>query len=146
MTTESTDTAIGQYSEVAAEILNALASKGLKRQELSSKVFYEKLSHIAISPAEFAEVFYDTAQWLRDEGYIRFEQTSFGTEDEECLYGCVPTSLCLAVLDKRIESLGDRSGREVLRANNSGEITASMWVKAGSLFGGLLGGFTKSIS
>lgn len=147
MANETGDDVIGRYSEVVAAILNALASNGLKRQEFSSVEFYEKLPHIALSHAEFAEIFFDIMQWLRDEGFIRFEQSSGGTEEDEvCFYGCAPTSLCLSVLNRPIESLGGRSGRQVLSANSSGEITASTWVKAGSLFGGLLGGFTKSIS
>lgn len=137
---------IGKYSELTAAVLQTVISGGLQRQTLCAETFFEALPHLAESLDEFDNMFVDTIIWLRNEGYIRCDDGYDGTEGESCFDAVAPTSRCLAAMEVRIDALGGITAGQVLTANNSGEASASNYVKAGSLFGGLFGGLIKSLS
>ncbi len=137
---------IGKYSELTAAILQTIISGGLRRQTLSAENLFEALPHLAKNLEEFDDMFVDTMIWLRNEGYIRCDEGYEGTEGESCFDAVAPTSRCLAAMEVKIEALGGMTAGQVLTANKSGEVSASNYVKAGSLFGGLFGGLIKSLS
>lgn len=129
---------------VAAVLAKLLRNGGLRRTDLSWVEFPE-VRPALVSSNDFEEMFSDTIFWLRDEGYIRVGDSYGGTENESRFPDCVLTAACLVALNQKIEALDGASGRDIL-LSNSGGTPAGSYTKAGSLLGGILGGFTKSIS
>ena len=138
--------ALGRYSELVAGILSILIESGLKRLSLSSEDLWETHPSLASNPNDFDSMFVDTLTWLRDEGYVRFESFVGGTNGETCVAGLAPTALCLQLLEQRIPALDNKSGRVIIEEARSSDTPAAAYVRAGSLLGGLMGGFTKAIS
>ena len=144
-TDSSTESNLGIYSELTAAILQRVVSGGLKRQTLSSEDVYKELPHLASTLEAFDEMFVDTLMWLRDERYVRFLHFNGGTRDETCAQDLVPTALCLAAMDVRIDALEGKTAGQVLAANTKGEVSAGSYIKAGSFLGGMFGGVIKSL-
>ncbi|MCY0094597.1 hypothetical protein [Hoeflea ulvae] len=83
--------------------------------------------------------------WLEKEGAITFQEQIAGTAGESGFGGVQLTSLGLTLLSSDTgEELPGATIKETLSRDTS--LAPTIYTKIGALFGGLLGGFTKTIS
>jgi hypothetical protein len=134
------------HNELIAKILNRLIKNGLARIEMSSEEFLPDFAGRGIDDEDFDDHFADVLTWLQAEGFIRFEAMYGGTDGETCVSSCCLTGQALAVLDQKVEALGGITAKEAFLASEKPGSPAANYVKAGSLLGGIMGGFTKAIS
>ena len=64
-----------------------------------------------------------------------------GTNGEACVSQLAPTAPCLNMLEQSIPALAGKSGRQVIEDARAGDTPASIYVKSGSLIGGMLDDF-----
>lgn len=130
--------ALEESEEIIAKIVAHLAKAGVRQTDLSTIILgYEN------NPAS-TQLFINALRWLKDEGIVRqhaLNATRGGTQHETVATNCVLTSLGFALLAEPFR--GELSlGSAVKNTVESG----SGYSNTGSFFGGILGGFTKSIS
>lgn len=125
-----------QRSEaVIAGILNALMERGLSHGNFS-------FNDLDVDDS-LGNLFIPCIEWLTDEGIIRVGKIQKIMSGGGIVLNPVLTSLGFSMLDRKI-LLGDDEQRlgEAVKKVSSGERSYSQF---GDFFGGLLGGFTKSI-
>lgn len=129
-------------SQIIGAVLNRLLQSGVARISLSIDEFSEDLKKAGY-PDKFDanDLFVDIAVWLSAEGIVRYGGLSEGTNGEAVVDDCHITAKGIHLLNSKLEVLGGKSAAEVLSSDSP-----SNHVKIGSLIGGILGGFTKSIS
>ena len=125
-----------QKSEkVIAVLLANLIERGLKHGTVSM--------HNLGLPNGCEEFLYPSAIWLGDEGIIRFQDISSTFDGAVDLINPVLTSHGFNLMQKQLEIGGQTTsiGSAVKEVANEKRSFAQM----GDFFGGVLGGFTKSI-
>ncbi len=126
-----------QKSEaVIARILTHLAETGLKKSDLD-------VDRLGLD-GELQPLFEDCTTWLADERIIRIGQTVAGTEPDEIGFlNCTITAYGFRLLAQGITLDGQKTSMgAAVKEVSSGRSYSSL----GDFFGGLLAGFTKSIS
>jgi hypothetical protein len=128
--------------EIIATILTDLLQNGLKPSDISSEKFRVNSKY---SVDEFDDAFDNIVQWLRDEGYVRYQTSVDGTEGETCFVGIVLTAKCLGALDVKLPSLGNLTGRQMLEKRKGKGISSELLVKSGTFIGAVFGGYQQSM-
>ncbi|MDK3075111.1 hypothetical protein QO034_18645 [Sedimentitalea sp. JM2-8] len=129
---------IAQSEHMVSSIVSKLAARGVRRTELTlSELGYE-------NNEENTDLFIDAVKWLESEGIIRSgEKYDFyaNSKNETVASGFTVTSFGFALLQQPFDgNLTLGAAIEKVRSDGSG------YSKIGDLVGGLLGGFTKTIS
>ncbi len=127
---------LGRSYELIGRILAMLVLSGLRGQHLSPKQFE------AADRDDFLH-FMDVMRWLRNEGLV--------TTGEPLLNGTFPsvqlTARGIAAVEVgQFDAAAGRSVRETVESKPEGGLPADTYSKIGSFVGGLLGGFTQSVS
>jgi hypothetical protein len=131
--------------EVIGRIFVTLLRGGLRKQDLEYGALWRNLSsseqELYQDLYDFARLFNDTVMWMEREQLIRFD-TMISDSPASRFFGVQLTSHGLAIA---IEPNGDQ--RETIQKQAArGELSTSVYTNIGSIVGGMLGGFTKSIS
>lgn len=133
-----------QSFEIVGRILSKLAGGGLRRIDLWPVDLFE-LHYLDEEWVELDQHFYDVMTWLEKEGAITFQEQIAGTVGESGFGGVQLTSLGIKLLSSDTgEELPGGTIKETLSQDAS--LAPTIYTKIGALFGGLLGGFTKTIS
>jgi hypothetical protein len=144
--TNDKEDALIVQSQIMAVILDRLAKNGVRKQDFSSEDFVASLPPDISENLDYEEDFESCVDWLRQEGFLTYSQSSTGTNDEPCFYNVVATAKCFKLLEIRVPALGDKNAKEVLAANTSGDADSNLFVKSGAFLGGLLASFTKTLA
>jgi len=94
------------------------------------------VNHVLPSGRALGDVLHHTLKWLSEEGYIR--SPKFQPDAEVRL-----TQKGLTVLNAIPEGLSATVGSSLVKASSE---PAQNWSGIGDLVGGIIGGFTKSVS
>lgn len=133
--------------KVTAAILRRLLSGGITRATLSVDDFRSDCREAGYpEPADLEGLFDDLMAWLRDEGVIRFETAYQGTDGETIFEGCVITGYGIGLLRRKADVFDGRSPADVIMTSKSDGGPVAPYVKYGGLLGGVIGGFTKTLS
>lgn len=124
--------------EFVAKIVEFLAKRGVSKIDFSVvDLGYERSNDLDVH-------FVYALKWLKDEGIVRsnaYHEFVGGTEHEQVAQDFVLTSLGFALLAKPFD--GDLTlGAVIKRTNEAGRSFST----TGDFFGGILGGFTKSLA
>ena len=125
---------LAESKSLVARLVDTLAKRGVVPTFISAREFYAEIGDYEV------EVFEGAVKWLIAEGVVReAEQAVPDDEDDRLLWHhLVLTSFGFRAIDRRIISeLSLSSGRDPDRPDRAG---------IGDLIGGVLGGFTKSIT
>lgn len=134
-------------SAVAAAILRKLLAAGIVKSELSVDLFLPDIREAGYpEPIDSDGLFRDLMSWLEAEGVIRFGQVVDGGSGSDLFCAVVITGLGMSLLGKKIEAFGGASAADAIMEAKDKNASASQLVKFGGLIGGIIGGFTKSIS
>lgn len=130
--------------------MNQNGKSDLMVASIASRLYQNGVSTQTISILDVGEededLFIDAICWMRDEGLIR--TSGFASTNDEGIttkaHDCVLSSFGFAAFSNRMERDGKETtlGTEIKRVSE----TKSSWGAPGEFIGGLLGGFTKSIS
>jgi hypothetical protein len=135
------------HTELVAALLTRLLENGIRPTMIGVADFSDTFKSVGYPlDYDFDGLLEDIVNWLRDEAIIRFKDIIQGTEGELLIHDCVITAYGIKLLQSKSDLLDGKTPAEVLVENKRGDAAASGFVKAGSLLGGILGGFTKSIS
>jgi hypothetical protein len=135
------------HSAIVAAILRHLLKGGISRADLTVDQFRPDIRAAGYpEPADFEGMFSDIMIWLRDEGIIRVGQLIGSGEGEEFFKDCVITGRGMDMLRRKADVLGGRTAADVIMSTEDQSASAPQLVKLGGLIGGVLGGFTKSVS
>ena len=119
-----------------ARIVERLAENGVIEESLSSHDL------IVDNPTnDEVQLFVDAIKWLRSEGVIRADQGYSGSRALEVVFDASLTSKGHWLLDQRLTN--DLTLGAAIRNVNRSEPSAT---GIGDFIGGILGGFTKSVS
>lgn len=125
-----------QSGVLISRLLTRLADNGVVGEELST---YDLFDHPPSN--DDVRLYVDTILWLEAEGVIRTDGGSQGGRSNELVYEIVLTSFGFSLLEKKLD--GDLSlGSAAKKVASGGPNLAGF----GDLVGGILGGFTKSVS
>lgn len=117
-----------------SRIVARLAEQGVARRDL-------KVVELEYEPTrENALLFIDAMKWLHDEGVVRLSEGHAFTQDGTAQRVCL-TSYGYALLAQRFD--GSMTLAVAIQKTNA---SGSGFSGLGDLVGGILGGFTKSIS
>ena len=95
----------------------------------------------------FEGLFLDIMVWLKDEGIIRFDQLIGDGEGGEMFLDCVISGHGMNLLRRKSAILdGEAAADVIMDTSRDGLAPPSQQAKLGALIGGIIGGFTKSIS
>ncbi|MCV3239689.1 hypothetical protein [Mesorhizobium sp. ZC-5] len=131
--------------ELIGRILSHLQARGLRRTDLWLVDLYG--GTLPDGDAEEHELLFgDVMNWLIKEGAVTIIEEIPGTTDESGFMGTQLTSRGLAMMQTPTGGELPKPTIQETIATPDASLGASTYVKIGSLFGGLLGGFTKSIS
>jgi hypothetical protein len=132
---------------VVAAILRELLMNGILRVELGVDQFREDIRNAGYPEgADFERLFSDMVIWLRDEGVIRFGQITDDGNGGDYFIDCVLTGSGMDLLRRKADVFGGMSAAEVIMSPPDKNASAAQLAKLGSLIGGVIGGFTKSIA
>jgi hypothetical protein len=130
------------HNELIARIFSVLLKGGVARVDFCSNDEALRVEGLEADPArDFIEVLV----WLQNEGFVRHKSFHGGEGGEACVTMCCLTGMALAALNQQVSALG-MTAAEVVRESEKPGSPASTYVRAGSLIGGMMGGFTKAIS
>lgn len=134
------------HYETIGRVLSHLVGQGLGRVDLDPSDAFEIMAHTIGDEDEVLKTFSDVLHWMHDEGLIRTTSIQGLTDTAYAFNGVQLTSRGIAIVQAKPNDpeLGESIERTVAQAR--GNLEASFFTKAGSFVGGLLGGFTKSIS
>lgn len=126
-----------QKSEkLIADILLKLAENGVRKTNIGTPGFWAKPT---VPDADFFE---NAIEWLVSDGVIQSEGIMTGSEGPHELYSeCVLTSYGFKVLERDFGGDGTKLAVAIKNTSEGGRSYANI----GDLFGGILGGFTKSM-
>jgi hypothetical protein len=134
-------------SAIVAAILRRLLKGGISRADLSVGEFRPDIRAAGYpEPADFEGLFSDIIDWLRDEGMIRIGQISEDDNGNDFFINCVITGHGMEVLRRKVDILDGATAADVIMSTKDHDASASQLVKIGGLIGGVIGGFTKSVS
>lgn len=124
--------------ELIGRILTKLVLGGLSTQRLSaSNVFQNTLA------VEDRSHFWDVMSWLIAEGFIKSQHQSMNGE----FGGVQLTSKGIAAVEAKSFAASDNgSVREVIEAQQDGNLSSDTYGKIGSFIGGFAGGFVQALS
>lgn len=121
---------------IVAEIISSLEENGVIPSEIHVSDFRPKYT------LEDSRLFASAVSWLAAESVIRLRGKPIADTDDDTLhYEVVLTSFGFSALARQLS--GNLTLREQLKEAREGQRT---WSGVGDLLGGVLGGFTKSIS
>lgn len=130
--------ALAESEEMVAKILNYLAQRGVRLTDVSVlELGYPKDNKLEV-------LFANAINWLINEGVVRqraLHEIQGGTQHESVARNCVLTSKGFALLSKPFK--GSLTLGAAVRETAEG---GPGYSNIGELLGGLLGGFTKTIS
>ncbi len=124
-----------QSALMVAKLVDLLAENGLSKTEVSSSSFLPQ-------DADQAQIqlFADIVKWLQNEGVVR-DHDSYGDGHGGIVFDLVLTSRGFWLLDQKFA--GDLTlGSAISKVAKNEPMTAGI----GDFVGGILGGFTKSIT
>lgn len=134
-------------SAIVAAILRELLRAGITRSQLSVDQFRKDIREVGYpEPADFEGLFTDIMIWLKDEGVIRFGTISDDGRGGDLFFDVVITGHGMNLLGKSIDALNGASAADAIMEIKDKNASASQLVKLGGLIGGVIGGFTKSVS
>lgn len=134
-------------SAVVAAILRKLLEAGIVKSDLSVDQFLSDIREAGYpEPIDPDGLFRDVMSWLEAEGVIRFGGVSDDGDGGELFHDVVITGHGMGLLGKKIEALGGATAADAIMNAKDRNASASQLVKLGGLVGGIIGGFTKSVS
>jgi len=134
------------HNEVMGRILAYLIEQGLSRVNFVPQQVPTILGGGDIKDAGLQRTFADVVQWMTDEGLVRVRAVSFDMSGAASFMGVQLTSRGIAVIQAKPDDpdLGESIEQKVTEKREGG-LDAHTFTKIGSMVGGILGGFTKSI-
>ncbi|MGV8988631.1 MAG: hypothetical protein ACOH2H_20400 [Cypionkella sp.] len=120
---------------MVAKLVNQLSENGLAKTEVASRDFLPEGAD-----QKQIQLFADTVKWLQDEGVVR-DHDSYADGLGGIVFDLVLTSRGFWLLDQKFS--GDLTlGSAISKVAKNEPMTAGL----GDFVGGILGGFTKSIT
>ena len=119
-----------------ARLIERLSENGVVEEHVSSHDSFE-----SIPTDDEVQLLVDAIKWLEAEGVIRTNGGFSGSRDNESIYGATLTSRGSWLLDQELSE--DLTLGGAIRKVNSGKPSMT---GVDDFIGGILGGFTKSVS
>jgi hypothetical protein len=137
---------IDYHYETLGRVLAHLVNQGLSRVDLESSDAMEIMTHRIGDEEEVLSTFADVVRWMEAEGLIRITEALEFLGGGFAFTGVQLTSKGIAVVQSKPE--GDETSETIAEkvAGKPGELDPPSYTKIGAFVGGLLGGFTKSIT
>jgi hypothetical protein len=125
-------------------VLAYLVERGVGRVNIGTRDVMEIMTHRIGDDHEVTKTFTDVLHWMLAEGLIRVANKSETIKGELLLINAQLTSLGIGIVQAKVEDpdIGETIEKTVARGN----LEPAAYTKIGSFVGGVLGGFTKSIS
>jgi hypothetical protein len=136
---------LAAQNQVVAAMLREMLKLGVKRTEWGTEDFSVAMADAGYAEFEHDSLFNDLMLWLQAEGIIRFSSSYDDGVGGSNYCDCVLTGHGMNVLQTRSSILGGRTPAQALMDRDTGA-QAGQYVRLGGLLGGVIGGFTKSIS
>lgn len=134
------------HYETIGRILAFLVEKGLRRIDLDESNAMEIMTERWGSEEEVTATFADSLYWMYSEGLIHVGKISFDFSYSYNFNGVQLSSKGIAVIKQNPNDPSLGGSIEKKLKENSGDLDPSVYQKIGSFVGGVLGGFTQSIS
>jgi len=147
MSAQAANGALDQHYEVVGRILVKMASLGLKRiEDIHHGNAVELFGKLSDSPTADSEVYQDVLEWTFAEDLLR---RSSGGSKREGVY--VFNNVQLTAKGIGVIEANPRGGFGLSKSiketeKTEADLSPNVYAKIGSFVGGLLGGFTTSIS
>jgi hypothetical protein len=131
---EATGNDLKASERMIAAIVSCFAERGVARRDLS-------LDDLDLGASDEPDLFFDALQWLEIEGII------YSTEEHKFLLG-ETVAFGFALTSHGFQLLGQKLEGELTLGTAVKEVSEGRrsFAGAGDFIGGILGGFTKSIS